>query len=115
MNVSRSFKRKKRRQNASRIVQNRRSLMTHQCTRRLQTVAGVLAVFSFAIPGFGQTAKTAGISSTPQKSWSPPRTPDGQPDMQGAYTGPDTSRNLDKSEPSLPAGIGAYDSIWAVD
>jgi hypothetical protein len=56
-------------------------------------------------------------------SYQPPRLPDGQPDMQGPYTGPDTSRNLDKKALTYGEGPGriggnvpAYDfQVWTAD
>ena len=64
--------------------------------------------------------RAAGAITT---DYRPPRLPDGQPDMQGAYTGPDTSRNLDKKALTYGAGDGriggnvpAYDfQVWTVD
>jgi hypothetical protein len=56
------------------------------------------------------------------KAYQPKRLPDGQPDMQGSYTGPDTSRDLDKKALTYGAGerriggnVPAYDPIWGVD
>ena len=69
----------------------------------------------------GAAPKPAGSST----KYVPPRLPDGQPDMQGAYTGPDSSRDLDKTAPTyggsekgergLGGNVPAYDSIWAID
>ena len=56
------------------------------------------------------------------KAYQPKKLPDGQPDMQGSYTGPDTSRNLDKKAPTYGGGenqiggnVPAYDSVWTAD
>jgi len=47
----------------------------------------ILLVLSIA-PAAGQTTKEAPTKTTPgvKPTWSPPRTPDGQPDLQGAWT-----------------------------
>src|SRR3954469_10100727 len=35
---------------------------------------------------FGQTAVAPAGKAVTRKAWTPPRTPDGQPDLQGRYT-----------------------------
>ncbi len=49
------------------------------------SIAGIgLALFA-ALPAPIQ-AQTAHVAAKTQKTWTPPRTPDGQPDMQGYWT-----------------------------
>lgn len=83
------------------------------------TCAAVIAVMSLASEAAGQIRQSTPAASKP---YQPPRLPDGQPDIQGAYTGPDTSRNLDKKALTYGAGenriggdVPAYDPVWAAD
>jgi hypothetical protein len=54
-------------------------------TRNFVVVAAVLAVVIAPLPAAAQ-AKAA--KATQAKVWTPPRTPDGQPDLQGTWTNP---------------------------
>jgi hypothetical protein len=57
--------------------------MKQKLCSAITTLAGILATVCFAslIPASGQTSATAKATS----SWTPPSTPDGQPDIQGIY------------------------------
>jgi hypothetical protein len=47
-----------------------------------RVLSAAIAIGSLAAPVAGQTPKTTAAS----KTWAPPRTPDGQPDLQGMWT-----------------------------
>jgi hypothetical protein len=67
---------------------------------------------------------TAGSQDRPRetakKNWTPPRTPDGQPDIQGFYThiGFGTGKEERPAQlcpPGAPGSNGCYESVWGQD
>ena len=71
---------------------------------RVATVAMAIVVLNVGLAG--QTA-----------THQPQRLPDGQPDIQGAYTGSDSAVNLDRTAPGfeIAGKPPAYDNVWAHD
>jgi hypothetical protein len=63
-----------------------------------------LVASMYLVPVAGQVSGTA--AKTAQKSWSPPRTPDGQPDIQGMWTNFD-STPLEAPSPEDTARLAA--------
>ena len=53
---------------------------------RSRLLAGLSAVAVFAALAFGQAPAATAAKTATEKTWTPQRTPDGQPDLQGRYT-----------------------------
>jgi hypothetical protein len=88
---------------------------------QIMAFAAAWAVAAVGVQAQQRASAPAPAQST-TRTYQPPRLPDGQPDMQGAYTGPDTSRNLDKKALTYGGGDGrlggnvpAYDPVWTLD
>src|SRR2546422_10155609 len=59
---------------------NRRFQMKMRCLALLGAVTAVIVVWLASVPVVGQAPTAAA------KTWTSPRTPDGQPDLQGVWT-----------------------------
>src|SRR5215470_4816916 len=59
-----------------------------KCPMRNHLLTSIILLVLSIAPAAGQTTKEAPTKTTPgvKPTWSPPRTPDGQPDLQGAWT-----------------------------
>ena len=64
-------------------------------------LVAVIVVLSFAVPLAGQ-AQTAAAKTAGSKSWVPPRTPWGDPDVQGTFT----NKNVNGVPFERPAEFG---------
>jgi hypothetical protein len=76
----------------------------------MKKAAGAVAIaVASVVMSAGVAAQTA--------NYHPRRLPDGQPDIQGAYTGPDSAVNLDRTAAGFEVGgrPPAYDNVWAHD
>src|ERR1700674_2685694 len=61
--------------------------MNHRILAFLSVLATAISVLVVAgIPIAGQVPFAAGKTAPGPKTWNPPRTPDGQPDLQGIWT-----------------------------
>jgi hypothetical protein len=61
--------------------------MSNRYLTSLGALVAVIAVVSFSsAPAAGQTSKPAKTTAKTTKTWTPPHTPDGQPDIQGMWT-----------------------------
>ncbi len=90
--------------------------MSHQSFRSAAWAATAALVLLAAMPAAGQEGSEPSATST----YTPPRTPDGQPDIQGYYNGTDTtsiepSGFLGYGESKTGARTGAYDGVWGAD
>lgn len=76
---------------------------------KLSMRAAAAAIATLAL---GAAAAAQGL-----RPYQPVRLLDGQPDIQGAYTGPDSAVNLDRTAPGFEIGghPPAYDNVWAHD
>jgi len=60
--------------------------MSHRLLALTAVVPAALVLLIAQTPGSGQTAPTAAKTANPTRVWTPPRTPDGHPDLQGYWT-----------------------------
>ncbi len=89
--------------------------MSTQSFRSAACAAAALVLVA-AMPAMGQE----GAAQPTAPAYSPSRTPDGQPDIQGYYYGTGTgliepAGFLGYGESSTGASTGAYDGVWGAD
>ncbi len=84
--------------------------MSHQSLRSVACAATAALVLLTAMPAAGQEG-----SDPTASTYSPARTPDGQPDIQGYYNGTDTTALEPGGFQGYGGNTGFYDSVWGGD
>ena len=85
--------------------------MSNECLRARQTVAGVIAgLLLVPVAAAGQQTTTAESGG-----WTPARTADGQPDLQGFYTHVGMGTGTEEQPATLCPGGGCYERVWSAE